>query len=251
MSCSSLKQERVIKNDLSKDALSFYFSAEEMRLRGRYREAINLYDRAGELYISKLAYQDYCLTKLKKALTFITLNKLTTAQSIVKRVTSWQKAFSLELEKEIKGVLAKLYLKQNEKMKAKGIIVELIDFYERELLLKTYYQALLLETGDSGSRELLSKVQNSFNDLYEEYQSKGTSNPDALVFIGKTLLAASNQFTPSLVRKLETLSKELEIPTLSIFVLKHYKVHALEEEKESYEFLIKEIMNKDKRPILI
>lgn len=249
-SCSSFKREKVINEDLSKDALTFYFSAEELRLRGRYKEAINLYDRAAALYISKLSYQDFCLTQLKKALVFTSIDKEKNAQEIVDRVSFWQKSFHLDIQKEIKGVLAKIYIKEGKNQDALNLINELLKVYNNDLLLKTYYMALSLEAGEDHPN-ILIEISGAFDSLYKTYQDKGTTNPDALVYIGKTLLKTQKKFSQDLVLRLENLSRELEIPTLSVFLLEHYRDHAPPNEKLYFEYLIREIARKEKGAILL
>ncbi|MCR9205524.1 MAG: hypothetical protein NXH75_13155 [Halobacteriovoraceae bacterium] len=251
VSCSSLREEKVINDGLGKDALSFYFSAEEYRLRGKFKEAINLYDRAGSIYISKLSYREYILTKLKKSLVFISLNKLKTADQILIRSRFWEKAFSLDLDSEIKAVEAKLHLARGENQEAFTTLKELIEINGDNLLLKTYYKSLSVETGIDTNRAYLPEITENFKKLYKQYIEKGTQNPDALIYIGKTLINQNVENTAQFVKQMETISQELEIPALSIFILKHYKKKANNKEKRYFQFLIDEIKRKEKSAILI
>lgn len=250
-SCSSLKQEKVIKEGLSEDALAFYYSAEGYRLRGKYKEAINLYDRAGSLYISKLAYREYILTQLKKALVFISLNKLKPAGITLVKARFWQSSFSLNIESEIKAVEAKLFIAQKENDLAYTTLKELITLQEENLLLKTYYQALAVETGLEQEKTYLPQIKASFYELYDEYQKKGTQNPDALIYIGKTLVKQKSTFSLDLLRKLEHIGRELEIPALAIFILEQYKMKAKDEEKAFFQYLIDDVKNKENAAILL
>lgn len=250
-SCSSLKEEKVVNDGLAKDALSFYFSAEEYRLRGKFKEAINLYDRAGSLYISKLSYREYILTKLKKSLVFISLNKLKTADQILLKSHFWEKAFSLNLDSEIKAVEAKLHLARGENQEAFTTLKELIEINGDNLLLKTYYKSLSIETGIDTNRTYLPEITENFQKLYKRYVDKGTENPDALIYIGKTLINQNIPNTAQLVKQMENISQELEIPALSIFILKHYKKNAESKDKRYFQFLIDEIKRKEKSAILL
>lgn len=244
-SCSSVNQSKLVYDNLGKNAISYYYSAEEFRLRGEYKNAITLYDRAGSLYISKLAYHDFTLTQLKKALVLITLNKTISAEKIIDQATFWQKVFYLNTEKEIKGVKAKLLLAQGKTNEATEQIKELIVQYDSNLLLKTYYQALLLESAQEQSIEAIQEITATFNTLFEKYQDKGTDNPDALVYIGKSLLSNQKDFSKTLLKKMESLSRELEIPTLSLFLIEYYQKYAPEDEKSYFEYLIEEIKQKE------
>lgn len=250
-SCSSLKQEKVVKEGLSEDALTFYFSAEDYRLRGKYKEAINLYDRAGSLYISKLAYREYILTQLKKALIFISLNKLKPAGITIVKARYWQESFAINVESEIKAVEAKLFIAQKENDLAYTTLIELINLQEDNLLLKTYYQALAVETGLEQEKTYLPQIKASFDELYEDYQKKGTQNPDALIFIGKILVKQKSTSSLDLLRKLEHIGRELEIPALAIFILEQYKMKAKEDEKDFFQYLIDEVKSKENAAILI
>jgi tetratricopeptide (TPR) repeat protein len=240
-----VNQTKLVHDNLGKNAISYYYSAEEFRLRGEYKNAITLYDRAGSLYISKLAYHDFTLTQLKKALVLITLNKTRSAEEIIDQATFWQKVFYLNTEKEIRGVKARLLLAQGKTNEATEEIKALIVQYESNLLLKTYYQALLLESDQGQSNEAIQEISATFNTLFEKYQDKGTDNPDALVYIGKSLLNNRKHFSKSLLKKMESLSRELEIPTLSLFLIQYYKKYAPEDEKSYFQYLIEEIKQKE------
>jgi tetratricopeptide (TPR) repeat protein len=250
-SCSSLKNEKVIREGLSEDALAFYYSAEGYRLRGKYKEAINLYDRAGSLYISKLAYREYILTQLKKALIFISLHKLKPAGITLVKARYWQDSFALNVESEIKAVEAKLFIAKKENDLAYTTLKELITLQEDNLLLKTYYQALAVETGLEQEKTYLPQIKASFDELYEDYQKSGTQNPDALIYIGKTLVKQKSTSTTPLLRKLEHIGRELEIPALAIFILEQYKLKAKEDEKAFFQYLIDEVKSKENAAILI
>lgn len=250
-SCSSLKEQKVVNEGLSKDALSFYYSAEEYRLRGRYKEAINLYDRAGSLYIAKLSYREYILTQLKKALVFISIGKIQSADKILENSRFWEKAFELDLDSEIKAVEAKVYLAEGKNQQAWQALKKLIELNGDNLLLKTYYQSLSLETGIDTNKTYLPEISQNFKKLYEQYTDKGTENPDALIYTGKTLIKFEVPETPDLVKKMELISRELEIPALSIFILEHYRKRATKKDKRYFQFLIDEIKRKEKAAILI
>lgn len=250
-SCSSLKQEKAINDGLTKDALTYYYAAEDYRLNGKLNEALNLYDRASSHHLNKLSYREFALTKLKKALVFVSLNKLKEAQNIITQAHFWKKKFELDIDKEMKGVEAKVLLAKGEKKEALKLLLELTEIYSDDLLLKTYYQAITLETDITQEEILLPQVKQSFESLYSKYQDKGTNNPDALIYIGKSILKTQKELNIPFIRKMEILSRELEIPSLSLFLLEHYRDKSTKEEKAFFKYLIKEFDKKEKGAILI
>ncbi len=235
-SCSSLQETKPLESTISSNAYSFLNAAEKMRTEGKYREAIEYYNRASSEFISKLLYKKFALSQLKKVMILIKLKRFEESLNAISFIKFCDLKFDLKLSDEIKGVELRYLVAKGDTQNALEKLDMLLKNKDLSLERKSYFNSILLRLDPS--RVDRNQMKKNFRTLFESYQVGKLQNHEGLIYMGQGILDDSSDFEASIFSKLKVVATDREIKRLSIYLLNYQKRFAAEAEQEYLQRLI-------------
>jgi hypothetical protein len=236
ISCSSLKQEKSVEKSVSDMAFSYLQSAQKMHRSELLEESVELYSKASKLFLSKLMYKEFSLSQLKKVLLLIKLKKLKEAQETIDFISFCDQEFDLSISTDIEGVQLRHHLAAKREKEAFEGLTKLLGQTKGLREKRAYYESVLLRLRPT--EDLRSKLRTDFASLYSEYQVGGLKNNESFVFVGKSILESSSSFDRGTFLKLTEVATDLEIKSLSRFLLAYQKRFSSVRNKPHFQKLI-------------
>lgn len=240
ISCSSLKQEKIVEKSVSDMAFSYLLSAQKMHRSELLEESIELYSKASKLFLSKLMYKEFSLSQLKKVLLLIKVKKLKEAQETIDFISFCDEEFDLNILTDIEGVQLRHLLAAKREKEAFEVLKKLLGQTKSLREKRAYYESVLLRLRPS--EDLRVKLRADFSSLYSEYQVGGLRNNESFVYVGKSILESSSSFDRETFMKLSEVATDLEIKSLSRFLLGYQKRFSSARNKAHFQKLI-ELIN--------
>jgi len=154
--------------------------ADNKRQQERYSEAIELYLKAEEYALKRNDQPKIGISKLKRALIYITLDNNQSAESLIEEVRQANQIEQLDLTQAIDFVNAKLLLNKGDKAQAFKLIISLETYYQADVERRAYYR-LLRWSNDYQQLEPAS-VQQITDMLITRFDQKSLNNIEILSF---------------------------------------------------------------------
>ena len=178
--CSSMPEKSYQINSFSQASADYIKLADRKRQQEEYNDALELYLTAEKYALKRNDQQKIGISKLKRALIYITLNNNENAQALIDEVRQANQIEQLELARAITFINAKLLLNKGNKVQAFKLLSQLETYYQSDVERHAYYQ-LMRWSYDYQQLDSAS-VQKTIDILTERFDAKSLNNIEILSF---------------------------------------------------------------------
>lgn len=237
--CSSLQETRRIETKVSDEASEYLALGDRYRVSDQHELAIDKYEKAAKLYISKLNYLNYALVHLKIANIESEQENLARARHLVEKAAFCQDAFQIDIKHDLLGAYARMDIAAKNYTQGKIKLKKLIAINDQDTMKKTYYMAMLLKIFPKDSEARREEIESNFSELFLQYKKGTLINVEGLVYIGKGLLDSGS---PKVINSLELIANDLEVKSLAHYLLDYRKRQSQLANKVFYNEILKDLL---------